>query len=375
MRKINLMFFLWLFLFSCSNRKKENNVIDLESHVKKEVSFFDIFSSLEIIPLETSSQSVFFYPPRKILMHDNKFYVLGRKQYNIFVFGEDGKYLRTIDKEGRGPGEYQVLYDFNINRYSGDFELMSAYGYINIYDSVCNKFKGKINVGKKAISYFANVDSDTYVFFKSSHEEKKVFFYSKKQNKIISETYDDVPDYIYFNTPYRSLYSPLYIYNDSAFLLQQYNGRIFNILNSGNLTCRYSWNFGDLNFDISKIMPDRKRGYYIAYDKNVTPEYVSHFSCCSENSRYYFSLFLYRKQPYSLILDKDKGKLMIIKEFKEGLICAPVFCTEKAVYSLVNYQELHMTIKDKSILDEENRRIYESYKYDDNPVILKYSLK
>ena len=77
---------------------------------------------------------------------------------------------------------------------------------------------------------------------------------------------------------------------------------------------------------------------------NITPNFVADFKTFAENSRYYFSLFLYQRQSYSLILNKQKNMLTIINGFKEGVLYTPIFCTEKAIYAICKAKELRITI-------------------------------
>ncbi|UHZ84140.1 6-bladed beta-propeller [Bacteroides fragilis] len=95
------------------------------------VSIYDIFSKVEIIPLEMTEESALGYPLRKILVNDGNYYVLDYTQNTIFKFDSCGKYLDKINKLGSAPEEYTLLYDFSFNPYNQNLELMSAMGYIN----------------------------------------------------------------------------------------------------------------------------------------------------------------------------------------------------------------------------------------------------
>ena len=74
------------------------------------VSIYDIFSKMEIIPLEMTEESALGYPLRKILVNDGNYYVLDYTQNTIFKFDSCGKYLDKINKLGSAPEEYTLLY-------------------------------------------------------------------------------------------------------------------------------------------------------------------------------------------------------------------------------------------------------------------------
>lgn len=55
------------------------------------------------------------------------------------------------------------------------WELMSAAGYINVYDSLGVTYKHTIKVPSyiRAVSYFANMAPDRYLFFSTRKKEEK----------------------------------------------------------------------------------------------------------------------------------------------------------------------------------------------------------
>jgi len=66
-----------------------------------------------------------FYDPRNISVDEQRnIYILERGNHRIQKFNKDGNYLRTIGKEGQGPGEferpYSLVLDKNSNIYVSD---------------------------------------------------------------------------------------------------------------------------------------------------------------------------------------------------------------------------------------------------------------
>lgn len=107
------------------NRQKE--FIDLDN--PQSVSFYDIFSRIDLIPLETNEESVLNFStgaPEKMMLSENRFYFLEKE--GVLIFDADGRFINKIHKLGKGPGEYLLLSDCNVNRYTGDVELLSAMG-------------------------------------------------------------------------------------------------------------------------------------------------------------------------------------------------------------------------------------------------------
>ena len=106
------LFFFSLLIFSCSSNKKSttaSNYIDVEKAVGSGeiLNLSDYASDIEYIPLETNKMSV-LGTIRDIAYRSNKIYV--RDNNNVVkIFDNSGKYLSTIDRNGRGPEEYNSI--------------------------------------------------------------------------------------------------------------------------------------------------------------------------------------------------------------------------------------------------------------------------
>jgi hypothetical protein len=112
-----LLLFLFLFL-SCSEKTVktgDENVSTFQWNISTNESIGDIIDSIEFIPLEAHSESL-FKRGDKLIVTDNKFFVfdlLGENQ--LFVFDNKGKFLYKIGKKGQGPGEHLQIRCFTIN--------------------------------------------------------------------------------------------------------------------------------------------------------------------------------------------------------------------------------------------------------------------
>ncbi|MEA4936483.1 MAG: 6-bladed beta-propeller [Paludibacter sp.] len=137
---------------SCSSRpsteRKGRNLIEIDPNKDDKVSVYDLFSRIEIIPLETKQNSLLTFligEPDRVIVHENNFYFLDDSQHLIIVFNSEGKFLKKISKKGNGPEEYISIDDFNINRFTGNLEVLSSVGrYINVYDLSENIFIERI---------------------------------------------------------------------------------------------------------------------------------------------------------------------------------------------------------------------------------------
>jgi len=90
--------------------------IDARSAIKNKVSMkaSDIVSSVEYVKLETTSESVFM--SGGVTLTDKYIFITDSNQPKILKFDRNGKFISSIGRLGKGPGEYlQDLYRVNIS--------------------------------------------------------------------------------------------------------------------------------------------------------------------------------------------------------------------------------------------------------------------
>lgn len=72
------------------------------------------FSKPKLIFLETIPES-FIAEISKIYIRDNYLYILDKKTQKVFIFNDQGKFIRLIKNRGNGPGEYIQIIDIAID--------------------------------------------------------------------------------------------------------------------------------------------------------------------------------------------------------------------------------------------------------------------
>lgn len=101
-------------LLSCnSNRKNTTPILKVSDDIlEHNIKLSELISDYKIIPLETTENGIIGQPD-KIIVHDDQFFILdSRKAKTVFVFSREGKFIRKIGKNGKGPGEYNAPRDF-----------------------------------------------------------------------------------------------------------------------------------------------------------------------------------------------------------------------------------------------------------------------
>lgn len=335
-------------------------------------SFYDYFSQMEVIPLETNDSSL-INDMTKIIHRNNQFYILDRVTKRIVVFDDNGKFLEEINKLGVGPGEYTEIVDFGFNDFTGELELLAPMGGILRYDSIGKEFKGKYLFpdGISAVHYFMPMEKDVYLLFSESKDGKKMLVYNAKRNEILTEMYD-IPRFILFKTIYHHSYSPFYVLNNQIHFVQGYNGDVYTIGKEG-MELKYHWDFGKQNFSIEGL-PERDIEYYLKYMHTTGAKYANAFTAYGENSRYFITYFLYNHKTYTLIYDKQQKEAKIFNQFQEGNRVSFRFLDEKALYGYI-VPGWSITPSFIEQMDEKFKEKFAEMKIDDNPYIVKYIFK
>jgi hypothetical protein len=362
-----------------ANDRQFATPIDLKKNDK--VSVYDFFSEIEIIPLETTPNSLLSFrsgEPTRMIADEDKYYFFYRQQHIISVFNSDGSFLKKIDHFGEGPEEYISICDFNINRFNKNIEILSEQGkYINVYDPSGDIFIERIRLPNDmpVVSFFQSLTPDAYVFYSAS-ELSELIFYSKKDHQIIRGNYN-LPGWV-GNTVFLSSINPFYVYNDTVCFEQLYNGDIVAISPAnGKLHPRNGWDFGKYNFDLPSIFPknfepdDMMELHSKLWEK--ASNYAAHFRT-KENSKYYIAGFMFEDKYRHLIFNKTTEKYVVFEKFAEGVQLFPLWIDEEAIYTVFTPEFLNLAIE-SSFLSEKNKRTYLQIKEDDNPVVIKYTFK
>ena len=78
----------------------------------------DLFGNMEYTVLKTDSTEYMFTSPQKIVYKDNTFYIhdwVNPRNSKVVAFDNKGNPVLSLNKRGRGPGEYLQISDFDID--------------------------------------------------------------------------------------------------------------------------------------------------------------------------------------------------------------------------------------------------------------------
>ena len=115
-RKIFCCFLLAGLLLACrTSETKESDVpvLDWENGLAEAGPLTP--TDIEYIPLETKDDCL-IGSIDKIIYNDGTYFISDNQQNRIFLFGDKGEHLFTLDKIGKGPGEYIDIWDFDVDK-------------------------------------------------------------------------------------------------------------------------------------------------------------------------------------------------------------------------------------------------------------------
>ena len=108
-----------IFLFlSCTGwkdkRNMESDIITANLERRDNVSTKELFSDIQVIPLETTPESL-IRDITQIKFFEGRYYIHDYRRSQIFVFDREGRFQFALNEKGDGPGQYLNLSDFAID--------------------------------------------------------------------------------------------------------------------------------------------------------------------------------------------------------------------------------------------------------------------
>ena len=367
--KISLLFFL---LLSCDGRRrKDSRVLDIitaDLERRDNISVNDLFSNIQLIPLETTQESL-IRTITQIRFFEGRYYIHDYSRARIFVFDENGHFLSTLDKKGDGPGMYLNLTDFDIDTVRRNLVILCAVSNALFFFDLEGNFIEKKRLPDIAGVYnslqFQNRDTIAFFTYDYGHRLK---FYSLSRNKIIDEYFPEERKDIFcrgvFPFPHalrRSLTNTIYS------------------LSGATLTELYRWDFGDLNNDIEnlKFRPNMSKQEQIQYVKDAYSSKSVNYVIDSQgqNRRYRYAMVVRKNKYIHLFYNREKHDLLQFERTKEGLQLYPIYFGEDFILCT---PEGGLPLNDlfpEKLRNEDQQRIIQSHSEEENPILVKYVFK
>lgn len=362
MRYYLLLLTLIAIMYGCHTKTKEGS-ITLDVSKQESLPAEELFESARIIPLETNDSSLIAII-RKLIRHEEKIYILDRKLNMVMVFREDGKFLFRIDDIGRGPEEYNLAYDININPYTKQLDLLDGMGQFLTFDPYGNFIK-KYKLPKECLSYhaFTYTDSENLAFYTSY----KIDMYSQKEKKLTGsyfpgdEKYDIGP-------------VSLYTFHDTVYFARPLFDQVY-YLKGDESGVAYEWYIPGYDYNPVKDIPDYDRNSFQEF-KKMTDNLPYMFFKNFQNERYLYSLFQLYGNEYgtNVFYEKPTGKTYVFSHLKGDIPFAVEYIDDESCINIVQHNDIEK-LKKLTILDTQSKTLLDEYDDEDNLYLIEYKFK
>lgn len=130
MNELTKVLIFSLLVISCQNSDKKGKNELLTFDISEKPSITDVtlsdlgFVDIEYIPLGTSDKSPIQYINNVLFSED---YFLTHFYMDVMMFRYDGTFVKKIGTEGRGPNEYTVVHDVDIDKVNQNIYLVDGW--------------------------------------------------------------------------------------------------------------------------------------------------------------------------------------------------------------------------------------------------------
>lgn len=334
-------------------------------------SFID---SVKYIKLESTKNSL-IGEISKFKVFDKKIYILDKLSNSIVVFSEQGKFLNKLSKQGKGPGEYDKIYDFDIDRKKKELAILTSPVKIMRY-KLTFEFIKDFNVPLYS-SQFSILNDSLYAFYLSYGDntnkmniEHNIIICDEKGNilnGIFPYESKEVSKYFHKASQY------FYEFSNSNYFFIDLNDTIYSIKDRTVRSC-YALDFGNKSF-VKNILNENIEEQTKYFNR---PNYA-YLSFINESHEYLLIVFIYNSFYYNCLYNKKSGESMFLSTFSSKYFspCTISLMENDNFYCILEPMRINNLIKkiEKSKYVPEFKDLVKNTDISDNPIIVNFKLK
>ena len=363
--------------WGCSSREGVTRVRVNLTQTPTTIESSDYFDRIELIPLE-SKAGAFLGQSSTVTMQsfEGKYYFLNKEDHLIQVFDQVGHHVETINKYGRGPGEYLLEQRILINRTQRSIDVLTQQGRIYVYslDDPGHPLIRVVDVFDKVVS------ASSFIVLPSGYEYVLFCPFSKYALYLVDARTSEVRPWPYqipgeiARSPYWNS-APFYYMNGILYYVEGHTGTIYSLdLEHLLMTERLKWDFGRYSFSRKKLLQDVDSMDRILAMDELSSEMASPFNPISENDQFIFCRFYFQQDWNYLIYDKRQERAIFVRDTHSGVPLYVGEIKEEWAYYVLDPPHLQ-TYVDTTLLDSQNKKILRKIQNEDNNVIVKTHLK
>ena len=322
-----------------SNRSLEEINIDNAKKVDK-IFFSTYFNSPSVVVLETNEQCI-IQNIRAIDHFNNKYYILDDKSNALYVFSDEGSFIRHIGSIGSGHGEYIEISDFSIDRDKKELYLWDeALDVALKYDVDTGEYLSSIHTERNGERSFCMQYYNGHLYVNKTSADENGDHYLLKEIDMESglqrSAYLNAADYNRgWNYPIRLSCSFFYSKNCSVpKYIEMFSDTIVAITEEG-IVPQYVVKSRDFITcediaQLKKTSPD-----YIDIDMRLLTK-LRRIFCISRYADLKDGVtfeFMHGEDKFYLVYDKNNGTSIVSSEFVNDYISKEMFVPTNICYS------------------------------------------
>jgi len=321
MKSVTLILMLTVLFNSCiqTDKKSDVPVFQVNPELAKPGKFSDYFDNLTYLKLEFDPQN----PIGNITnleVREDAYYIFDSRSNKVFKYGLGGELIMIIDKQGKGPGEYQRISSISINETDHEVIISDKMGMaIRYYSSDDGTFIRKMDMDyiPLALTYIGKGKIAAHLNFVPHQQEIEStnphnLIYFRSPDKPVSKflPFDPTlrhPFYggkMFTNTEKGTFFMPPFYHQ--VFLLNESACEPFLELDFGKYNFRYDI-FGEASTSSEQL--DRMYKSHLVYTKTGF----------AEMNDYYFFQYGWKGIIYFAFLNKSTQEVHVHKKFTNDI--------------------------------------------------------
>ena len=426
MNKTMLFLFLSISLADCSGNKKADGkypVIDIVNSIGnyQRVYCSDLFSSIELIPLETKDDCLIAKVPfPSIILTDNFIFMnsqFGKQQ--LYAFDGSGKFLNLIGRNGQGPGEYIFSNNSFLNTDKPTIFVEDT-KHILEYDFMGNHIRSFKHISEEGfwLENYAYAGDGVFIADTYYNGKNPFKYYLVDSNGVIIKSF---PNHIFYSkigawrTNDEGALTPLHV-NDRVYLKDVLNDTVY-VLKNMELQPAYVFELGKYTYPLETLESFEGHGsqrsllvsairfstapgtfvvtekfifYYVLLPEAVPkpkakPRYRPLTNQKASDDMPVYGIYGIDKQTNTLLDTDDYFQKGIVNDLNGGLPFIPIYYAGNNLLvgiwwaddmkeTLTEKYFANQTIKDPQAY-QKLKELLKTLKDDDNPVVVVAKLK
>ncbi|HKI89141.1 MAG TPA: 6-bladed beta-propeller [Draconibacterium sp.] len=321
MKNLVILLTLIIALFSCTQKKESDNIVDLTSITEPGVTnLSELGSEITYIPLETNSGCLI--PQIYKLIYEGGSYFLGSTNANtnnvkpkkdapppppimptrsLYRFSKDGEFICQIGRKGNAPSEYIDIFDFLYNKSNNTINIFILN---NIKEfSLDGMWEKNITIENNKVSSLGYTDNQFLGFVENAEGQNEYSFVLIDANGQITNKYKNKYKFASTQGTYFYPQCIFYQYDGILHCKELHSDTIFSFDN-GTFIPKHILKQGE-----AKFTPDLREDAQYLY-KNLGKFIIQKNAFESKN--YLFYQYRWKKTDNCFIKNKSNGAQYLI---------------------------------------------------------------